>query len=393
MMNSPSVLAHFFILLQYFFAQVQAQGSGADPYAPVYTSCPQDLSIRAASSGLSDNEKAWRDLHAKQIIPELKSYLTLANISGFDVQQYIDQINATNLPIVGLSVSGGGTQSGLGGLGIWQAYDARNPGAIASRTGGLSQILSYMTGLSGGGAITVAIIAANNFSTTAQIRTTTNFSVPYSNPTGNFTQFFTEIFENTGAKAEAGFPVSVVDPFGQFWGNWLPENATFANYSDLANPNNNGAFALGTAPMPIMVLAEVIPGKSPEIGKIMYPGFNSTNQFNLTSYEVTPFEFGSWAGGRVQAFIPTQYLGTSMSNGKPQNDSVCAVGFDKFTFIQGTTTCAFNAWFIDAFYQIPVFAKRSWRAVSSSNSNSNSSSSRLIFLYRRTSKTTSSSTW
>jgi lysophospholipase len=107
---------------------------------------------------LSDNEKAWRDLHAKQIIPELQSYLTLANISGFDVQQYINQINATNLPIVGLSVSGGGTQSGLGGLGIWQAYDARNPGAIASRTGGLSQILSYMTGLSGGGAITVAIM-------------------------------------------------------------------------------------------------------------------------------------------------------------------------------------------------------------------------------------------
>ncbi|CAH0020252.1 unnamed protein product [Clonostachys rhizophaga] len=357
-MNHPGVLAHFFILLQFFFAQVQAQGSGADPYAPVYTSCPQDLSIRAASTGLSDNEKAWRDLHAKQIIPELKSYLTLANISGFDIQQYIDQINATNLPIVGLSVSGGGTQSGLGGLGIWQAYDARNPGAIASRTGGLSQILSYMTGLSGGGAITVGIIAANNFSTTAQIRTTTNFSVPYSNPTGNFTQFFTEIFENTGAKAEAGFPVSVVDPFGQFWGNWLPPNATFANYSDLANPTNNGAFALGTAPMPIMVLAEVIPGKSPGIGKIMYPGFNSTNQFNLTSYEVTPFEFGSWAGGRVQAFIPTQYLGTSMSNGKPQNDSVCAVGFDKLTFIQGTTACAFNAWFIDAFYQIPVFAKR-----------------------------------
>ncbi|VUC23730.1 unnamed protein product [Clonostachys rosea] len=357
-MNYPSVLAHFFILLQFFFAQVRAQASGSDPYAPAYTSCPQDLSIRAASTGLSANEKSWRDQHFKQIIPELQSYLTLANISGFDVQNYMNQINGSNLPIVGLSISGGGTQSGLGGLGIWQAYDARNPGAIASKTGGLTQIISYMTGLSGGGAIAVAIIAANNFSTTAQIRQTTNFSIPYSNPTGNETQFFTEIFENTGAKAEAGFPISVVDPFGQFWGNWLPQNQTFANYSDLANPSNNGSFAMGTAPMPIMVLAEVIPGKSPEIGKIMYPGFNSTNGFNLTSYEVTPFEFGSWAGGRVQAFIPTQYLGTSMSNGKPQNDSICAVGFDKLTFIQGTTACAFDAWFIDAFYKIPVFAKR-----------------------------------
>ncbi|PNP78899.1 hypothetical protein FNYG_07764 [Fusarium nygamai] len=123
-----------------------------------------------------------------------------------------------------------------------------------------------------------------------------------------------------GAKDESGFPVSVADTFGQFWGTWLPEDKVYSNYSDIASKNT--AFSLGDAPMPVVCFAEVIPGKSPEIGKLMYPGFNKSTRFNLTAYEVTPFEFGSWVGGR------------------------------------GTTANAFTAWFIDSFYGIPVFAKR-----------------------------------
>lgn len=110
--------------------------------------------------------------------------------------------------------------------------------------------------------------------------------------------------------------------------------------------------------MPILALSEVIPGVSPEIGKIAFPGRNQTNGFNLTSYEVNPYEFGSWAGGRIQAFFPTKWLGTSMSDGSPSNTSQCVLGFDKFTFVQGSTADAFDAWFIDSFYDIPVFAKR-----------------------------------
>ena len=47
-----------------------------------------------------------------------------------------------------------------------------------------------------------------------------------------------------------------------------------------------------------------------------------------------------------------------MSEGKVQNKSECVVGFDKMSFIQGSTADAFCAWFIDDFYSIPVFAKR-----------------------------------
>ncbi|KAM0084035.1 hypothetical protein ACKRZS_003756 [Fusarium odoratissimum] len=308
-------------------------------------------------TGLSDEESSWREQRAKQMIPNLEDYLKLANITNFNVSNYINKLKSDDVPIVGLSVSGGGTQSGLGGLGVWQAFDARSAIARAARTGGLTQLFSYITGLSGGGAVTVSLLAANNFTTTDGVKKASNFSLDYSSgPDGNQTAFFTTIFENMGAKDESGFPVSVADTFGQFWGTWLPEDRVYSNYSDIASKNT--AFTLGDAPMPIVCFAEVIPGKSPEIGKLMYPGFNESERFNLTAYEVTPFEFGSWVGGRVQAFIQTKFLGTSMSEGRPQNKSECVQGFDKLTLMQGTTANAFTAWFIDSFYGIPVFAKR-----------------------------------
>lgn len=184
-----------------------------------------------------------------------------------------------------------------------------------------------------------------------------NFSVNYEEgPSGNVTNYYNQIFRNVGAKVKAGFPVSVVDTFGQFWATYLPAGGLYSNYSDLAQHKN--AFSSGNAPMPILTLAEVIPGKSPTVGGLMYPGDNATNAFSLTSYEMTPFEFGSWAGGRVQAFMSTQYLGSDMSNGTAQNRSKCVQGFDKFTFVQGSTANAFTAWFIDDWYNIPIFAKR-----------------------------------
>lgn len=310
---------------------------------------------------MSREEQAWRDQRAQNIIPALSSYLELANISGLDVNSFTRGLNSSNVPVLGLSISGGGTQSGVGGLGIWEAFDARSAQAQAARTGGVAQILMYLSGLSGGGAVTVSTIASNSFTTLDGIRSAVNFSVDYTvGPTGNDTEYFEMIFENAGAKAEAGFPVSVADTFGQFWTNFLPASWQYSNYSDLAASSN--AFGAGEAPMPIIALAEVVPGQSPNIGGLLYPGNNATNAFNLTSYEVTPFEFGSWLGGRVQAFMPTKYLGTAMSNGTTQNNSQCVQGFDKFSFIQGSTVDAFTAWFIDGWYGIPVFAKRSLRA-------------------------------
>lgn len=86
----------------------------------------------------------------------VKSYLQVANVTGLDVNAFTSKLNSSNAPVAGLAISGGGTQSGMGGFGIWRAFDSREPQAVAARTGGLTQILTYLTGLSGGGCVTVA---------------------------------------------------------------------------------------------------------------------------------------------------------------------------------------------------------------------------------------------
>jgi lysophospholipase len=172
-------------------------------------------------------------------------------------------------------------------------------------------------------------------------------------PSGNQTAHFTEAFENTYFKHLAGFPVSVTDIFGQFYRQYLPIPWGYKNVADFAGDNTS--FSKGLTPMPIILLSEVVPDSSPEIGGILYPGVNSTN---LTIYEQTPFEFGSWIGGRVQAFMPTKFLGTAMNKGTPIHSNHCVNGFDKITFAQGSTGNAWNFWFIDAFYDIALFYKR-----------------------------------
>ncbi len=114
---------------------------------------------------------------------------------------------------------------------------------------------------------------------------------------------------------------------------------------------------MGLGPMPVMAMAEVVPGSSPSADNIMYPGLNSSD---LSSYEITPFEFGSWTGGRAQAFMPTQYLGAAMRKGKHQNGKKSVKGFDKFTFIQGSTADEWNGYLLEAFfnYTIHLNAKR-----------------------------------
>lgn len=289
--------------------------------------------------------------------------------------EYTSKLTVNNAPVIGLAVSGGGSQSGLGGLGLWQAFDERYAPAVAAGTGGLQQCLTYLTGLSGGGLLTVSSLsvslpgeklslilmpssATNNFSSISSLRQAVNFTTDYNvGPTGNATEYYTELFENVGAKAELGFPVSAVDVLGQMFRTYLPKSWGYKSFSDIAGAGH--AFTRGTGPMPIVTLAEVVPGKSPSIHGIMYPGPNATNLINLTSYELSPFEFGSWKGGRVQAFFPTKWLGSAMRKGKPQAKDSCVNGFDKVTMIQGSTGNAFNFWFIDGWYGIPLFAKRS----------------------------------
>lgn len=106
--------------------------------------------------GLSQAEQDWRTDRLTHVVQALHSYLPRTNLTGFNVTTYLSKLNASTAPVVGLAISGGGSQSGLGGLGLWQAFDDRYPAAVEAGTGGIVQCLAYLAGLSGGGYMTVA---------------------------------------------------------------------------------------------------------------------------------------------------------------------------------------------------------------------------------------------
>jgi lysophospholipase len=62
---------------------------------------------------------------------------------------------------------------------------------------------------------------------------------------------------------------------------------------------------------------------------------------NATQYEFSPYEFGSWDQG-VSAFASTQYLGSTLNNGKPASSTSCVTGFDNTGLVLGTSSSLFN---------------------------------------------------
>jgi lysophospholipase len=64
-----------------------------------------------------------------------------------------------------------------------------------------------------------------------------------------------------------------------------------------------------------------------------------------TTYEISPFEFGSW-DKEVAAFTPTQYLGTTLVAGKPTGE--CIENYDNLGYILGTSSNLFNELCLDA---------------------------------------------
>jgi lysophospholipase len=146
--------------------------SPTNGYAPGSIDCPSVRpSIRSAAT-VSTNESDWLTKRRQNTLTDLTTFLTASNITDFDVQSFISshQSNMSNIPNIGIAVSGGGYRALLNGAGFIAAADSRTPGSSAAMgIGGLLQSSTYLAGLSGGGWL-VGSIYANNFSTVVKLR-------------------------------------------------------------------------------------------------------------------------------------------------------------------------------------------------------------------------------
>ncbi|KAK4105373.1 phospholipase-like protein [Parathielavia hyrcaniae] len=326
-------------------------------YAPAEVSCPAERPTIRLANSLSESETEWLEKRRPLTVDPMIDFLTRANIEGFDAEAYIREVadDVTDLPNIGIAVSGGGYRALMNGAGFVAAADSRTPGTTdAGGIGGLLQSATYLAGLSGGGWL-VSSIYANNFSAVETLRTGREDSSIWNfadsifvgpNLPGFFDtpRYWAEVAGQVSDKDDAGFETSITD----YWGRALayqlidaPDGGPAYTYSSIANGDD---FSNGRAPFPILVADSRYPGE-----RIV--------SLNATVFEFNPFEMGSW-DPTTFGFAPTRYLASNFSGGVVPSDGQCIRGFDSLSFIFGTSSSLFNAFLlanISAVEGVPSF--------------------------------------
>jgi lysophospholipase len=315
-------MLHFFVLCTLFLAicngaTIRQLPSG---YAPRQAQCPSTPLVRPAT-GLSTSEASFLRSRKARADQGLRAWLKKTN-PGFN--------NTGRLPTLALTTSGGGYRSLLCGAGVIQGYDIRDSNVSTS---GLYQAFTYQAGLSGG-AWLLSSLAGNNYPTISALRD--DLWIEAFRDSLLLPSFLTtavaygQVTNDVVAKDRAGFPPTLTDPWGRLLSYQLLfgfNGGVFKTLSGIASGSNFSSFNI---PYPIITgvgvktfEGECIPGP------------------NATTYELTPYEFGSWDQG-VSAFTQSNFLGSNLSNGQPIESGRCIVNYDNLGYALGTSSSLFN---------------------------------------------------
>ncbi|KAJ4251365.1 Lysophospholipase 1 [Fusarium torreyae] len=313
-------------------------------YAPKVVDCPSTRPKVRVADDLSDQETTWVRRRRNNTVDPMKTFLSRANISGFDAEKYIDRVknNGSALPNIAIAASGGGYRALMNGAGFISAADSRNndSGPIS----GLLQSSTYLAGLSGGGWL-VGSIFANNFSTVPDLQRGSHGSAVWHfersifvGPKSpgikllNTAEYWTDLNDAIDEKA-SGWNTTLTD----YWGRALSYQLVNASdggpaytFSSIADTSS---FKDADTPFPILVADGRAPGE-----KVI--------SLNATVYEFNPFEFGTW-DPTTYGFAPTRYLASNFSNGDISSKGECVRGFDQIGFVMGTSSSLFNQFLLN----------------------------------------------
>ena len=132
---------------------VYALNGSVTDYAPLINQpCPDvttDPLLRVftpVNQSLHPREEEYVNTRFTTVIPnEWENWLGDGSAIGYNLSTF----NSSGFPKVGIAISGGGYRAAQFGAGVLSALDARNESAKAAGTGGLLQVTSYLSGLSG----------------------------------------------------------------------------------------------------------------------------------------------------------------------------------------------------------------------------------------------------
>ncbi|KAK2006135.1 lysophospholipase catalytic domain-containing protein, partial [Colletotrichum eremochloae] len=250
---------------------------------------------------------------------------------------YIDGLSSSlsQLPNIGIAVSGGGYRALMNGAGFLAAADSRTPGSTsAGGIGGLLQSATYLSALSGGSWL-VGSIFMNNFSSVVDLQQSSTvwqfdnsiFTGPKSGPIDT-TKYWNDIISQVSSKDKAGFPVSITDYWGRALSNQLIDDVDGGPAYTFSSIAESADFQGGAQPFPILVANSRAPGER-------------NISLNATIYEINPFELGTW-DNTTFGFAPLPYLASDFNAGSITAGGSCVRGFDQAGFVMGTSSSLFN---------------------------------------------------
>jgi lysophospholipase len=158
-----------------------------------------------------------------------------------------------------------------------------------------------------------------------------NFANGLFSPEGsNASAVFTDIYADIAPKQAAGFKGTVADAWSRLLSLQLLPGADYGVDNTLSAITSLSSFASHDMPYPIITAMNVD-----------LSGTVCTPPSNGSIWEFTPYEFGTW-DPEVAAFIPTAFLGSSLSNGVPISPNSCITNYDNLGFVLGTSSTLFN---------------------------------------------------
>lgn len=317
------------IMLSHILLAIGPMGAlAASAYAPTSSTCPSGSLVRSADA-ISDSEAAWVVQRKAVTDSALKSWLETA----------LPDVDASSLPTLALSVSGGGFRSLLTGAGVVQALDGRDSN---SSTTGLYQSLTYHAGLSGG-AWLLSALAAGNWPTISQLRDNvweSQFAGGILNASSATTvSDYQQIAADIIAKGSAGFPVSLTDPWGRMLSYQIMSGSEGAVDFTMSDIGSSSSFSSFDTPFPIVTASKI----TPDSGECEPAADEAIYEFN-------PFEFGSWSDD-ISAFVQSEYLGSNITAGSA---SQCVTRFDNIDWVLGTSSMLLNEYVCNASLGVDV---------------------------------------
>jgi lysophospholipase len=336
----------------------RALPNAPDGYIPTSVSCPASRPTIRSAAKLSSNETSWLKTRREKALSGLKDFFGHVKVGDYDVSSYLDHhsSNISNIPNIGIAVSGGGYRALMNGAGAIKAYDSRTYNASTSgHLGGLLQSATYLAGLSGGSWL-LGSIYINNFTTIDKLQTHTDGapwqfgnSILEGPDTGGLqvldsASYYKNLAEAVEGKKKAGFDTSITDIWGRALGYQMfnaSNGGLSYTWSSIAATSD---FQDGNYPMPLVVAD----GRNP--GELLIGG-------NSTVYEFNPWEFGSF-DPTIFGFVPLKYLGSRFDGGSLPSNESCVSGFDSAGFVIGTSSTLFNQFLLQInTTSLPSFVK------------------------------------